>query len=70
MFSELRNDRRRRIGELAAADRLRDRDSAAGSTATPQGFSITPQKSAITPQKLAMTPQGSSMFLEDKFPRG
>ena len=30
MFSELHNDRRRRIGDLAAADRLRDRDNAAG----------------------------------------
>ena len=29
MFSESRNDRRRRIGERAAADRLRDRDNAA-----------------------------------------
>ena len=30
MFSESRNDRRRRIGDRAAADRLRDRDNAAG----------------------------------------
>ena len=30
MFSESRNDRRRRIGDSAAADRLRDRDTAAG----------------------------------------
>ena len=30
MFSESRNDRRRRIGNRAAADRLRDRDNAAG----------------------------------------
>ena len=30
MFSESRNDRRRRIGDSAAADRLRDRDNAAG----------------------------------------
>ena len=30
MFSESRNDRRRRIGDHAAADRLRDRDNAAG----------------------------------------
>ena len=30
MFSESRNDRRRRIGARAAADRLRDRDTAAG----------------------------------------
>ena len=30
MFSESRNDRRRRIGARAAADRLRDRDNAAG----------------------------------------
>ena len=30
MFSELRNDRCRRIGDCAAADRLRDRDNAAG----------------------------------------
>ena len=30
MFSESRNDRRRRIGVRAAADRLRDRDNAAG----------------------------------------
>ena len=28
MFSESRNDRRRRIGARAAADRLRDRDVA------------------------------------------
>ena len=30
MFSESRNDRRRRIGARRAADRLRDRDNAAG----------------------------------------
>ena len=30
MFSESRNFRRRRIGDRAAADRLRDRDNAAG----------------------------------------
>ena len=30
MFSESRNDRRRRIGAHGAADRLRDRDNAAG----------------------------------------
>ena len=30
MYSESRNDRRRRIGARAAADRLRDRDNAAG----------------------------------------
>ena len=28
MFSESRNDRRHRIGDRAAADRLRDRDNA------------------------------------------
>ena len=30
MFSESRNDQRRRIGDRAAANRLRDRDNAAG----------------------------------------
>ena len=30
MFRESRNDRRRRIGDRAAPDRLRDRDNAAG----------------------------------------
>ena len=30
MFSESCNDRRRRIGDRAAADRLRERDNAAG----------------------------------------
>ena len=30
MFTESRNDRRRRIGDRAAADRLRDHDNAAG----------------------------------------
>ena len=30
MFSESRNDRRRRIGDSTAADRLRDRDNATG----------------------------------------
>ena len=30
MFNESRNDRRRRIDDRAAADRLRDRDNAAG----------------------------------------
>ena len=30
MFSESRNDRRRRIDDRAAADHLRDRDNAAG----------------------------------------
>ena len=30
MLSESRNDRRRRIGDRASADRLRDRDNAAG----------------------------------------
>ena len=30
MFSKSRNDRRRRISDRAAADRLKDRDNAAG----------------------------------------
>ena len=30
MFNESRNDRRHRIGDRAAADRLRDRDNSAG----------------------------------------
>ena len=30
MFSESLNDRRRRIGDRTAADRLRDRDNATG----------------------------------------
>ena len=30
MFSKSRNDRRRRTGDRAAADRLRDRDNSAG----------------------------------------
>ena len=30
MFSKSRNDRRRRIGASAVADRLRDRDNASG----------------------------------------
>ena len=30
MFSQSRNDRRRRIGDRAATDRHRDRDNAAG----------------------------------------
>ena len=30
MFSESRNDRRRRIGNRTAIDRLRDRDNTAG----------------------------------------
>ena len=30
MFSELRNDRNRRIGDRAAADRLRDHDNVVG----------------------------------------
>ena len=30
MFSESCNDRRRRIGDCVASDRLRDRDNAAG----------------------------------------
>ena len=30
MFSESRDDRRHRIGDRAAVDRLRDRDNAAG----------------------------------------
>ena len=30
MFSESRDDRRRRIGDRTAADRLRDSDNAAG----------------------------------------
>ena len=30
MFSEWRNDRRRRIGDRAAADHLKDHDNAAG----------------------------------------
>ena len=30
MFSESRNDRRRRIGDRASADHLRDRDNSAG----------------------------------------
>ena len=54
MFSESRNDRRRRIGDRADADRLRDRDNAAGvgdnsgeigdDAAASQGSSISPRK--------------------------
>ena len=33
MFSESRNDRRRRIGDRAATDCLRDRDNTAGISA-------------------------------------
>ena len=50
MFSESRNDRRRRISARVAADRVRDRDNAAWW-----------QGSVITPQKLAMASQGSSI---------
>ena len=58
MFSKSRNDRRRRIGDRAAADRLRNRDNAVGIGVNSTGIG---DNSAITPPKSAMAPQGSSL---------
>ena len=58
MFRESCNDRRRRIGDHTAADRLRDRENTARIVRMPQGSAITPQRLAITPQKSVMVPQG------------
>ena len=50
MFSESRNDRRRRIGDRAAADRLRDRDNATGIGDNSAEIGANSAKSAITPR--------------------
>ena len=50
MFSESRKDRRRRIGDRAAADRLKDRDNAAGIGDNSSEIGNIPQKSAMAPQ--------------------
>ena len=76
MFSESRNDRRRRIGDSAAADRHRERDNAAGIGDNSAEFgdgaagivdiaaNVIP---CSTPSRLDT---GVTLFMEEKFQRG
>ena len=75
-FSESRNDRRRRIGDRASADRLRDRDNTAGigvnSAEIGDGAAgIVDIAANVIP---CWTPSwmetGVTLFLEEKFQRG
>ena len=77
MFSESRNDRRRRIGAGAAADRLRDRDNAAGIGDNSAEICDNSAKSAMTSAAnvipcwtLSWMETGVTLFLEEKFQRG
>ena len=63
MFSESSNDRRRPIGDRASADRLRDRDNAAGIGVNSAGIGVNSAEIGVNPQKSAMAPQGSSISL-------
>ena len=76
MFSELRNERRRRIGDRAAADRLRDRNNAAGSGDNSTEISDGPAGivdiaanviPCYTPSWMEI---GVTLFLDKKFQRG
>ena len=62
MFSKWRNDRRRCIGHRAAADRLKDRDNAAGI--------VDIAANVIPSQTTSWMETGVTLFLEDKFQRG
>ena len=76
MFSESRDDRRRRIGDSAAADRLRDRDNAAGigdnsAEISDNAVGIVDIAANVIPsQTLSWMECGVTLFLEDKFQRG
>ena len=64
MFSESRNDRRRRISDRAAADRLRDRDNASGIATTPRRGSRQRLMDRDNASGMATTRQGSAITAE------
>ena len=83
MFSESRNDRRRRIGNRASADRLRDSDNAAGigvnsaeiddnSAEIGDGAAgiVDIAANVIPCWTLSRMETGVTLFLEEKFQRG
>ena len=75
-FSESSNDRRRRIGDRAAVDSLRDRDNAAGigdnSAEIGDGAAgiVDIAANVIPSQTPSWMETGVTLFLEDKFQRG
>ena len=75
MFSELRKDRRRRIGDRVAADRLTDRDNVAGigDNFTEIGDDaagiVDIAANVIKSQIPSWMETGVTLFLEDKFQR-
>ena len=76
MFSESRNDRRHRIGDRTAADRLKDRDNAAGIGDSSAEISddaagiVDIAANMIPNQTPSLMETGVTLFLEDKFQRG
>ena len=76
MFSESRNDRRRRIGDRTEADRLRDRDNATGigDNSAEIGDSSAEigdiAANVIPGLTSSWMETGVTLFLEDKFQRG
>ena len=76
MSSESRNDRRHRIGDRASADRLRDRDNAAGigDNSAEIGYGTTGIVDIAANVIPCWTPSwmstGVTLFLEEKFQRG
>ena len=76
MFSESRNDRRRRLGDRAAVDRLRDSDNAAGigdnyAEIGDDAAGIVDIAANVIPcWTSSWMETGVTLFLEDKFQRG
>ena len=83
MFSKSRNDRRRRIGDRAAADRLRDRGNATGigdnsaeigdnsAEIGDEAAGVVDIAANVIPsQTPSWMETGVTLFLEDKFQRG
>ena len=76
MFGESRNDRRRRIGDRASADRRRDRDNAAGigdnsaEIGDDAAGIVDIAANVIPSQTPSWMETGVTLFLEDKFQRG
>ena len=75
MFSESRNDRRRRIGDRVAADRLKDRDNVAGigdnsAEIGDDAAGIVDITANVIPSQIpSWMETGVTLFLEDKFQR-
>ena len=76
MFGELCNDRRHRIGDRAAADRLRDRDNDAGigdnyaEIGDDAAGIVDITANVIPSQTPSWMETGVTLFLDDKFQRG